>query len=87
MSGFSHELNADGEISDATVYLLPTNSTVLANKDDLEGMYIIISPFENSNWYRITKASIAERKLLNNRIENIHCSLQKVAGLPYVYIS
>jgi hypothetical protein len=82
-AGVIHGDNADAETSDAAVYLLPTNATVLEKKDDLEGMYIIVSPFSANNWYRISSANIAERKLLNNTIDNIYCRLQKVAGLAY----
>lgn len=83
----SHDNNADSKMSDATVYLMPTNAVVLAKKNELEGMYIICSPFSNSDWYMVTSVNIAERKLLDNAIENIYCRLKKVAGLPYVYIS
>lgn len=86
-AGIAHGTNADAETSDAAVYLLPSNAKVLENKDKLEGMYIIVAPFSASNWYRISSANIAERKLLNNTIDNIYCRLQKVAGLAYVPIS
>lgn len=86
-AGIAHDNNTEGETSDAAVYLLPTNEVVLENKDSLEGMYIIVSPFSANNWYRISSANIAERKLLNNTIDNIYCRLQKVAGLAYVYVS
>lgn len=78
-----HTDNSNMEESDAAVYLLPTNAKVLENKDDLEGMYIIVAPFSASNWYKIASVNIAERKLLNNAIDNIYCRLQKVAGLAY----
>lgn len=79
----THNDNADMEASEAAVYLLPTHATVLEKMDDLEGMYIIAEPFGQGNWYRISSANIAERKLLNNTIDNIYCRLQKVAGLAY----
>ncbi len=82
-AGVVHDGNADAEVSEAAVYLLPTHDTVLAKLDDLEGMYIIASPFSASNWYKITSANVAERKLLNNTIDNVYCRLQKVAGLAY----
>lgn len=78
-AGVTHADNSEGETSDAAVYLLPSNATVLEKKDDLEGMYIQY----NSNWYRISSANIAERKLLNNAIDNVYCRLDKVAGLAY----
>ena len=83
-SGIVHLDNTDGETSDAAVYLLPTDANVLAVKDDLEGMYILADPFTSNNWYRITAVNIAQRKLLNNAIDNIYCRLEKVAGIAYV---
>lgn len=78
-AGYLHGANSEGETSDAAVYLLPTDANVLAKKDDLEGMYILS---ENS-WYRIRSVNIAQRKLLNNVIDNVYCRLEKVAGMPY----
>lgn len=83
-AGIAHDNNTEGETSDAAVYLLPSHSVVLEKMDDLEGMYIIVEPFSDSNWYRISSANIARRKLLNNAIDNIYCRLQKVAGMAYV---
>ncbi len=82
-AGVLHSDNADSETSDAAVYLLPTHAKVLEVKDDLEGMYIIVAPYSANNWYRISNANIAERKLLNNAIDNVYCRLQKIAGLAY----
>lgn len=82
-AGVTHNNNADAETSDAAVYLLPSHAKVLENKDDLEGMYIIVAPYGDNNWYRISSANIAERKLLNNTIDNVYCRLQKIAGLAY----
>ena len=86
-AGYIHGSNTEGETSDAAVYLIPTSQVVLENKDDLEGMYILADPFSDNSWYRIQSVNIAERKLLNNRIDNIYCRLEKVAGLAYVPIS
>lgn len=86
-AGVTHGESSDMETSDAAVYLLPSHATVLEKLDDLEGMYIIAEPFSDSNWYRISSANVAERKLLNNTIDNVYCRLQKIAGLPYVPIS
>ena len=86
-SSINHGTNTEGEVSDAAVYLLPTNEIVLEKKDDLEGMYIIVAPYSSNNWYRIATANIAERKLLNNTIDNVYCKLEKVAGLAYVLVS
>lgn len=86
-SAVEHSGNADGITSDATVYLDPVNTVVLANMYRLEGMYIIAQPFGQATeeaWYRITHVTVGQRKLLDNTIDNIYCSLEKVAGLAYV---
>ena len=66
--------------SNAAVYLHPSGR-VLEVMDDLEGMYLK----NESKWFRITDVNIARRKLLNNAIDNIYCSLEKVAGPPGVF--
>ena len=86
-AGYAHGSNTEGETSSAAVYLDPKNAKVLFFKDDLEGMYIWAEPFSSSTWYRIISANVAERKLLNNALDNIYCQLEKVAGLAYVPIS
>jgi hypothetical protein len=82
-AGIEHNDGADAETTDATVYLFPAHPAVQSRLDDLEGMYIQVKPFTDSNWYRIESANVAERKLLNNTIDNVYCRLQKVAGLAY----
>lgn len=85
-SSIMHSDNADSVMSDATIYLDPANTIVLANAFRLEGMYIISQPFgqlTDEAWYRITNVTVGQRKLLNNAVENIHCNLEKVAGLAY----
>lgn len=86
-TSMDHSSNIESHDSDASVYLDPTNSVVLENMFRLEGMYIIAQPFgqlTDKAWYRITHVSVAQRKLLNNAIDNIHCQLDKVAGVAYV---
>lgn len=85
-SSIMHSENADSITSDATVYLDPLNTIVLTNAFRLEGMYIIAQPFgqlTQESWYQITNVTVGQRKLLNNAVDNIHCSLKKVAGLAY----
>jgi hypothetical protein len=86
-----HDNNADGIVSDAAVYLDPTNAVVTANVYRLEGMYIAANPLGGSqtqSWYRITHVTVGQRKLLNNAIDNVYCLLEKEAGAPYVtYVS
>lgn len=89
-TGVEHGQNSEGVTSDATVYLDPTNQIVLDNAYRLEGMFIISQPFgqtEEESWYRITSVTVAQRKLLDNTIDNIHCRLEKTAGMAYVHIS
>ncbi len=75
------------ETADAIVYLNPKDGTVINNSYRLEGMYVIAQPFgqtQEESWYKITGVNVGQRKLLTNEVDNIHCALQKVAGLPYV---
>lgn len=81
--GYTHGDNTEGLVSDATVYLLPTNPTVLSNMNNLEGMFIQLYPYSDNTWYRIESVDIAERKLLDNALDNVFCRLQKVAGIAY----
>lgn len=86
-TAIAHNNNADGIESDAIVYLDPTNSVVLDNAYRLEGMYIIAQPFgqdQQESWYEIVGVNVGQRKLLNNTVDNIHCTLNKTAGLAYV---
>lgn len=85
--GYEHGTNSEGETSDATVYLSPTNPTVLSKMNSLEGMFIQLSPYSDNTWYRIASVNIAERKLLDNALDNVFCRLQKVAGVSYVPVS
>ena len=83
-AGVTHSQSIDGETSSAAVYLSPANQKVLDVKDSLEGMYLQSEPFTDENWYKIVSVNIAERKLLDNAIDNVYCRLEKVAGMPYV---
>lgn len=83
----SHGTNSEDVMSDAVVYLDPTNQVVLDNAYRLEGMYIIARPFgqtQEESWYEIVAVNVGQRKLLNNTVDNIHCQLDKISGLAYV---
>lgn len=83
-TGVQHRQNSDGVVSNATVYLDPTNEIVVSNLYRLEGMYIIANHLgqpEDESWYRISEVTVAQRKLLDNTIDNIYCQLIKTAGL------
>lgn len=93
-TSYEHDTNTEGIASDAAVYLDPKNPAVLENlrrenKDGrvgLEGMFIIAQPFGTpvgESWYRISRVNVAQRKLLDNAIDNIYCRLEKTARLPY----
>ena len=89
-SSVTHSSNSDIETADTTIYLDPDNQILIDNMYHLEGMYIIAQPFgrdQYESWYKITSVTVAQRKLLDNDIDNIHCSLQKAASLPYVLLS
>ena len=89
-TALTHQSNADAVQSDATIYLDVKNPEVIENAYRLEGMYIIAQPFGQAteeSWYRISGVQVGQRKLLDNVVENIHCNLEKVAGLAYVSVS
>lgn len=84
--GVQNETFMDTTTSDASVYLDPTNQLIVDNMYRLEGMYVIAQPFGTSqeeSWYRITNVTVAQKKLLTNKIDNILCRLQKISGLAY----
>jgi len=86
-TSMSHDAHADGVLTNAVVYLDPTNQIVLKNAYRLEGMYVIANIFaqpQNKSWYRIIAVDVGQRKLLDNTVDNIHCRLQKVEGIAYV---
>lgn len=86
-TGDSHAANAEMETSNAVVYLNPKDPTVMANAYRLEGMYIIAGPFgqvQEESWYKIIGVNVGQHKLLSNTVDNVHCTLDRVAGLPYV---
>ena len=85
-AGVTHSENREGETSDAAVYLQPIAS-VLDKRDELEGMYLHAEPFSAHSWYRISTVNIAQRKLLNNAVDNVYCRLDKIAGIANVRIS
>ena len=90
-TGVQHSDNSTGIVSSAALYLDPANSIVVSNLYRLEGMYVVANLFgdaQNKSWYRITSVNVAQRKLLDNTIENIYCQLDKEAGVPYAtYVS
>ena len=72
--------------SDAHVYLDIQNEYVLENAFRLEGMYIIanVEDFsQDESWYRISRAVVGQRKLLDNEINNVECFLTKCEPLEY----
>lgn len=85
--GLVHDTFSEGLTSTATVYLSPANSFVVSHKEELNSMYILVDPFSDDDWYRIAGVTIAKRKLLTNAIDNVHCTLEKVAGIAYAYVS
>lgn len=80
-SGLMHGMNADAITSDAAVYLDKNNPVVIEHLSELEGLYVIASPFGKDMWFRISSANVAQRKLINNAIDNIYCRLERVSEL------
>lgn len=81
-SGYTHSGNVDLASSDAHVYLDINNPVIKDTGYRLEGRYLLINPFgadDNESWYRIFNVEVGQRKLLNNKVDNVHAFLQKVA--------
>lgn len=80
-SGLTRGTHSDGITSDAAVYLDSENPIIIENLSELEGMYITANPFGKKMWFRVQSANVAQRKLIDNRIDNIYCRLERVAEL------
>lgn len=75
---------AEERAADAHVYLNPKDANVLANAYRLEGMYIVANIFggnEADAWYRIGSVVVGQTKLLSNKVDNVHCFLNKVQAI------
>lgn len=73
--------------SDATCYVDPTNSFVVANYNRLEGFYIQVSLYnspQNISWYKILRVTVNRDHLLTNNIDNIELALKKTRPVPTV---
>lgn len=78
--GFAQGNNQEATTSDALVYPNPEDEFILDNMNKLEGLYVL-APFcdveDEDNWYKVTRAVINRKHLLDNDIDNIECSLKK----------
>lgn len=69
---------------DAHIYLDIENPFVKENAFRLEGMYVVANLYggiESESWYKIARAKVGQRKLLENDINNVHCFLTKCDAL------
>lgn len=70
--------------TDAHAYLDIEDDFVKENAFRLEGMYLIANPIggeESESWYKIARAKVGQRKLLDNDINNVHVFLTKCDAL------
>ena len=70
--------------TDAHIYLDISNPFVQDNAFRLEGMYIVANLYggrTEQSWYKIARAKVGQRKLLENDINNVHCFLTKCSAL------
>lgn len=79
--GFSHEQAENQELtqSDAYAYLDVDNEFIQGKGYQLQGMYFKTAPFGVDQWYIITNVEVAQRKLLDNAVNNVLVNLQVVA--------
>jgi len=83
-TGKSHSSNTDIVNADAHAYIDFENPEVKSRGYRLEGMFLIATPFgtpEVESWYQITKVVIGQRKLTDNKIDNVHVFLKKTEAL------
>lgn len=83
-TGKSHSNHVDIVNSDAHAYIDFENPEVKNLGYRIEGMYIIATPFgtpEIESWYQITRVVIGQKKLTDNKIDNVHVFLKKTEAL------
>ena len=83
-TGKTHSNHVDIVNSDAHAYIDFKNPEVASRGYRLEGMYLIANPFgtpESESWYQITRVVIGQRKLTDNKIDNVHVFLKKTEAL------
>lgn len=86
-TGFLHTQNQDLLNADAIIYPNERDEFIKANHFRLEGMYVIAPLFgadANESWFKVESASVNRAHLLNNRIDNILCTLKRTEALPGV---
>lgn len=72
------------ETYDAHCYIDEGADMVINNSYRIEGMYLVCNPYgapEAESWYRIKDVKLGVTKLVDNRVNNCHCFLEKVEKL------
>lgn len=83
-TGQTHSSNVDYITTSTHVYLDHNNEFIKSNQYRLEGMRVVYNPFGiagDENWYKIVSVEIGITKLTCNKIDNVHCYLEKVNKL------
>ena len=83
-TGKSHSNYVDIINADAHAYVDFNNPEVKSRGYRLEGMYIVANPFgtpEVESWYQITRVVVGQRKLTDNKVDNVHVYLKKTEAL------
>ena len=72
------------EAYDAHCYVDETDPFVVENGYRLEGMYLVCDLYsfnQDECWYRIADVKLGIDKLMDNKVNNCHCFLQKCEPL------
>lgn len=89
-TGFTQDNLQEGITSDAVCYPDPDNSFVKEYGNRLEGMYILVTIFDDdtqNSWYKVISVTVNRDHLLKNEIDNIELQLKKSAGIEEGEIS
>lgn len=82
VTGFGHGGFQDSINGTSRIYLDGDNKFVLENAYRLEGMIIMINPFDGSDakqYFRIVNVTVARDILRKNKVRHVECELAKTA--------
>lgn len=83
-TSYARNGNIDVVNADAVFYPDPSDTFISGNYYRLEGMYIMISPYGQVTWYKVSKVTVNRDHLLSYSIDNIEVLLEKASAIPNV---
>lgn len=82
--GYLHNAYQDMREADAIAWLDPEDTFISGLNYKLEGIYLSITLYGTTTWYRITNTTTNRDHLLSNQIDNVEVLLIKTDALPGV---